>query len=245
MRSLLKILSRCDPTFAVWSGLLAILLWAPSCALRQAQSPPANSFVTLHASNAVVHGTTLRYEPQTNKNCLGYWTKAEDWAEWTFEMPRAGSFEVEVWQGCGKGQGGSDVVVEVGGRRFNFVVEDTGHFQNFTPRRLGRVELAAGKHTLAVKPQRKQAGAVMDVRRVRLLTVNPLPAAPSAAKNFSKGRRVVFLGDSITYAGEWIEFLEACLRLQNPGASFDFIDLGLPSETVSGLSEPEIGRAHV
>src|SRR5882672_4803279 len=73
--------------------------------------------VLLQASNAVVHGTMLRYEPLTNKNCLGYWTKAEDWAEWTFEIPQAGEFVVEVWQGCGKGQGGSDVAVEVGGKR--------------------------------------------------------------------------------------------------------------------------------
>jgi lysophospholipase L1-like esterase len=209
-----------------------------SCALRQASSPPASALITLHASNAVVHGTMLRYEPQTNKNCLGYWTKAEDWAEWTFDVPRAGSFEIEVWQGCGKGQGGSDVAVDVGGKRFKFVVEDTGHFQNFTPRRLGRVELPEGKHTLAVKPQRKQAAAVMDLRRVRLWPVNPLPPAAPGVKALSGGRRVVFLGDSITYAGEWVEFVEAYLRLQDPTASFDFINLGLPSETVSGLSEP-------
>ncbi len=180
----------------------------------------------------------MRYEPQTNKNCLGYWTKAEDWADWTFDVARAGSFEVEVWQGCGKGNGGSDVAVEVGGRRFDFVVEDTGHFQNFTPRRIGRVELPAGKHTLAIKPQRKQAAAVMDIRRVVLLPVNPVPSAAAGAKALSGGKRVMFVGDSITYAGEWVEFVEAYLRVQDPKATFEFINIGLPSETVSGLSEP-------
>ena len=224
--------------FTMWLGLIAILLGVSSCAFTRAQSPPGNAVVLLHASNAVVHGTMLRYEPETNKNCLGYWTKAEDWADWTFEIPRAGSFEVEVWQGCGKGHGGSDVAVEVGGKRFDFVVEDTGHFQNFTPRRIGRVELPAGKHVLAVKPQRKQAAAVMDIRRVRLLPVNPLPAPAAGAKALSHGRRVLFLGDSITHAGEWIEFVEAYLRLQSPAESYDFINLGLPSETISGLSEP-------
>lgn len=180
----------------------------------------------------------LRYEPQTNKNCLGYWTKAEDWAEWTFDVPRAGSFMIELWQGCGKGQGGSDIAVEIGGKRFDHVVKETGHFQNFVPYRLGRVELPAGKHTLAVKPQRKQAGAVMDIRRVTLLPVNPLPSLTPAARALSGGKRVVFVGDSITYAGEWVEFVEAYLRLQEPKATFEFINIGLPSETVSGLSEP-------
>jgi lysophospholipase L1-like esterase len=205
---------------------------------RPATLPDVAGMVWLHASNAVVHGANLRFEPQTNKNCLGYWTKAEDWAEWTFEIKQAGEFVVEVWQGCGKGQGGSDVAVEVGGQRFGFIVEDTGHFQNFTPRRLGRVELPAGKHTLAIKPQRKQAAAVMDIRRVVLLPANPLPALTPGARALSGGKRVVFLGDSITYAGEWVEFVEAYLRLQEPTATFDFVNLGLPSETVSGLSEP-------
>jgi lysophospholipase L1-like esterase len=231
-------LPRLVPSLAAWGGLVALALGASSCASKRGQAPPENSVITLHASYAIVHGSMLRYEPQTNKNCLGYWTKAEDWAEWTFTVPRAGSFEIEVWQGCGHGNGGSDIAVEVAGRRFDFVVEDTGHFQNFTPRRVGRVELPAGKHTLAIKPQRKQAAAVMDIRRVALLPVNPVPALTPAARALSGGKRVVFVGDSITYAGEWVAFVEAYLRLQDSTASFDFVNLGLPSETVSGLSEP-------
>src|SRR2546423_15392628 len=73
--------------------------------------------ITLLAREATTHGTQLRYEPQTNKNCLGYWTKPEDWADWQFNVTEPGTFAVEVWQGCGQGQGGSDVAVEVGGKR--------------------------------------------------------------------------------------------------------------------------------
>jgi hypothetical protein len=136
--------------------------------------PATSNFIPLHASNAVVHGTTLRYEPQTNKNCLGFWTRVEDWAEWSFTAPQSGEFEVEVWQGCGKGQGGSEVLVEVGGESFRFTVEDTGNFQNFRARRLGRVKLAANqKYSLAIKPQRKQASAVMDIREVKLIPFTP------------------------------------------------------------------------
>ncbi len=50
--------------------------------------------------------------------------------------------------------------------------------------------------------------------------------------------RVVVLGDSITYSGQYIEYAEAYLRLKNPSLRCEFINLGLPSETVSGLSEP-------
>jgi lysophospholipase L1-like esterase/pimeloyl-ACP methyl ester carboxylesterase len=53
--------------------------------------------------------------------------------------------------------------------------------------------------------------------------------------------RVVFLGDSITYAGQYVEFVEAGLRLTAPKQDFEVLNLGLPSETVSGLSE--VGHA--
>jgi len=52
-------------------------------------------------------------------------------------------------------------------------------------------------------------------------------------------KRVVFLGDSITYAGEYVTDITVWLRTRYPGQSFDIINVGLPSETVSGLSEPE------
>jgi lysophospholipase L1-like esterase len=50
--------------------------------------------------------------------------------------------------------------------------------------------------------------------------------------------RIVFLGDSITYAGQYLELLDATLATRYPDHPFDIIDLGLPSETVSGLTEP-------
>lgn len=51
-------------------------------------------------------------------------------------------------------------------------------------------------------------------------------------------KMIVFLGDSITYGGGYIDDFEAVLRLTFPKAEFKILNLGLPSETVSGLSEP-------
>jgi lysophospholipase L1-like esterase len=202
-------------------------------------SQDASGLITLNARDALTHSITMRYEPATNKNCLGYWSNPRDWAEWEFAVTKPGAFEVEVLQGCGKGQGGSEVAVEVAGKKLTFVVEDTGHFQNFVPRQIGRVDFAKpGPYALAIKPQRKQAGAVMDVRQVRLTPVKTALNAPPAARSFLEARRVVFLGDSITYGGEYIELVEAYIRMRFPSAQVEFINLGLPSETVSGLSEP-------
>ena len=50
-------------------------------------------------------------------------------------------------------------------------------------------------------------------------------------------KRVVFLGNSITYAGGYVTAIEVYYRTHYPDQPIEFINVGLPSETVSGLSE--------
>ena len=97
--------------------------------------------IALPARTAEVHGVQLRYEPLPHKNTLGFWTRAEDSASWDFTVTKPGIFAVEVLQGCGKGQGGSDVELAVGEHKLPFTVEDTGGFQNFKARGIGTLKL--------------------------------------------------------------------------------------------------------
>lgn len=50
-------------------------------------------------------------------------------------------------------------------------------------------------------------------------------------------KRIVFLGNSITYNGKFVSYIDAYLSLKYPEKNLEIINLGLPSETVSGLSE--------
>lgn len=59
-----------------------------------------------------------------------------------------------------------------------------------------------------------------------------------AAAGPPREKRIVFLGDSITQAGRYVEIIEANLVATQPMLPRVFIPLGLASETVSGLSEP-------
>jgi lysophospholipase L1-like esterase len=52
------------------------------------------------------------------------------------------------------------------------------------------------------------------------------------------GQRVLFLGDSITQDGRYVENIEAWLLQEKPAQRFEIIKLGLSSETVEGLTEP-------
>jgi arylsulfatase A-like enzyme len=130
----------------------------------------ADGIVNLPARTAEVHGVQLRYEPLPHKNTLGFWTRKDDWTSWDFQLTRSGAFRVELLQGCGAGQGGSEVEAQVGEQKLTMTVEDTGHFQNFKSRTIGTIQLdKPGRYTLAVKARSKRGVAVMDLRAVRLI----------------------------------------------------------------------------
>lgn len=135
---------------------------------KQPRVTPAKGTIRLQAKDAIVHAETMRYEPEPHKNVLGYWVNPNDWAEWKFDVPGGGVYEVEVQQGCGAGSGGAEVDLEIGGKSLRFKVVETGHFQNMIQLPVGEVELAAGEQTLALKPRTKPGPAVMDVRRIVL-----------------------------------------------------------------------------
>lgn len=129
--------------------------------------------ITLPAHNAVPHGRLLRYEPQPHKNTVGYWADEADWCEWRLRISKPGRFTVQLLQGCGKGQGGSAIKVEVAGQSLDYTVEDTGHFQNFVEKLVGTIAVdKAGDYTLEIRAAKKAKSAVMDVRQVKLV---PLP----------------------------------------------------------------------
>jgi hypothetical protein len=153
-------------------NLKAITLM-PACEGTPPVQAPGGT-VTLHAKDATIWGVQAQYEPKPQKNTIGFWTHTTDTASWVFSVTKPGEFAIEILQGCGKGQGGSKVEIEVSDERQRvltpFTVEDTGHFQNFVARNIGAVTLdRAGEYTLVVRPVSRAGVAVMDLRQVRLL----------------------------------------------------------------------------
>jgi len=128
--------------------------------------------IVLHSSGAKAHGEKLHYEEQEKKNTLGFWVNPADWASWDFEVQRPGTYAIHIWQGCGKGSGGSEVEIKCAGQSSRFTVEDTGHFQNFKEREIGKVTFdKAGPQALEVRALSKPGGAVMDLRQIVLVPV--------------------------------------------------------------------------
>lgn len=143
---------------------------------RNAPVTPAQGDVRLPARQARTHGAKLRFEPEPWKNTLGYWVEAGDWADWDLMVPADGRYEIEVLQGCGQGNGGSEVEITIGEKSLRWNVRETGHFQHFIPLAVGEVDLTAGPHTLAIRCRRKARDAVADIRRI---VVRPAPGRRS------------------------------------------------------------------
>lgn len=59
----------------------------------------------------------------------------------------------------------------------------------------------------------------------------------AARISLSDYKRILFIGDSITHAGHYVSYIETWLR-QNDRRLPELIQIGLPSETCTGLSEP-------
>lgn len=77
------------------------------------------------------------------------------------------------------------------------------------------------------------------IRFVLAVVLSSVLAAPLGAQDVDAlaGKRVVFLGDSITQAGGYVAFTTYYLEKLYPKKDFDILGLGLASETLSGLSE--------
>ncbi len=140
-----------------------------------ANKPSGDGGFRLQACMASTSGEKIRYEPQQHKNTVGYWVGANDYAEWTIEVAQPGSFNVSILQGCGANQGGSHAAVRLLNgtsetAKLDFVVEETGHFQNFKWRQIGELSIPAkGTYTIRVQPEKIANNALMDIREMQLV----------------------------------------------------------------------------
>lgn len=129
--------------------------------------------IELHARDAITHSEKMHHENKAEKDCLGLWVQAEDWAEWAFHVSMPGKFKASLIYGCGNQSGGSEVALLIGGEQVStFKIKETGGFQNWQTIELGTVNLSAeGAHRLAIQPLSKPGNAVMDIRKIILTPV--------------------------------------------------------------------------
>ena len=61
------------------------------------------------------------------------------------------------------------MAIKSNAQTIEFVVEDTGHFQNFKPRKIGHFNFETpGMYNIDIRPIKKAKVAIMDVRLMEL-----------------------------------------------------------------------------
>ena len=94
---------------------------------------------------------------------------ADDWASWEFDIKEPGEYECEALVGCGNGSGGSLVEFRSNGQTLRLEVTETGGFQAFQPRKLGRLRFESrGRFGIEVRATSKPKAAVTDLREIKL-----------------------------------------------------------------------------
>jgi alpha-L-fucosidase len=125
--------------------------------------------VTLPASEAALHGVTLKYEVGGGDDNIGYWTDPSDWADWEFKLNKGGKFAVTA-ETAALGSGSFEV--SIAGQTLRGEAPATGSYFKYTQIKLGTIELSTpGRITLAVHPI-KDGWQPVNLRAIRLEPVS-------------------------------------------------------------------------
>jgi putative membrane-bound dehydrogenase-like protein len=127
----------------------------------------ADGSVTLPASAAEIYGPSLIFEEKYGN--LGYWTSADDYARWTFEVPKSGHWTVEFDFACDDSNAGSLIKFSTGNRMLTARVPGSGTWDNYQTWQAGTIDLHRGRGQLIITAPEKPPFALIDLRAVRLI----------------------------------------------------------------------------
>jgi alpha-L-fucosidase len=119
--------------------------------------PKEDGSLILSADLAYIHnneaGPKARIQHHEGIPNIGYWTDADAWVEWSFEVDRPGQYEVRA-----------ELAIEKEKSRFRIGLPDqqksvevlsTGGYRHYVNRSLGKVRIdKAGRYSLRIKPEK-------------------------------------------------------------------------------------------
>lgn len=151
------------------ASVLAMEIEGEPQVVRVLPRPQADGTLLLPATEADIHGTSPQLEGRSPRGNIGFWASPADWVSWTFELSRAGEYDVEIIYACAPGAAGSEFIIAVGGQDLPAKSESTGSWDRFERRQLGRVRFdKAGQYALTVRPRPKPPWKAISLESVML-----------------------------------------------------------------------------
>ena len=150
----------------------------------------ADGTLTLKATDAEITGNAKLEAKSGEEQNIGSWTSTHDFVEWTANVTKPGTFDVELNYACDPKSGGQVVLsadlplrsvyrmnaddrnvsyLTAGNAKLNITIPPTKSWADFTVAKVGQLKLdKAGPVTLALKPVKKQGEGVLNLRSVVL-----------------------------------------------------------------------------
>ena len=150
----------------------------------------ADGTLTLKATDAEITGNAKLEAKSGDEQNIGSWTSTHDFVEWTANVTKPGTFDVELNYACDPKSGGQVVLsadlplrsvyrmnaddrnvsyLTAGNAKLNITIPPTKSWADFTVAKVGQLKLdKAGPVTLALKPVKKQGEGVLNLRSVVL-----------------------------------------------------------------------------
>jgi putative membrane-bound dehydrogenase-like protein len=128
--------------------------------------PDNSGVLKLSAKNAEIYGTSLVFEPQFAN--LGWWTKEDDHAVWTIDVPKAGKYVVQLDYACADNAAGDTFVLTLGEQSLVGKVVGTGKWEEYRQEKIGELSIPAGQRRVVFRSEGPIRAALIDLRAIRL-----------------------------------------------------------------------------
>ncbi len=123
----------------------------------------------LTAALAKSVGPAIKYMPEWK--AFGWFT-TEDQVEWNVNLEKTGKYEVYLKWSVSDIEAGKKFVFESGNKKVTGKVEKTGSWFTYTKKKIGVINLAAGRQKMVFKSNAKsEKGAMLDLAEVTLIYV--------------------------------------------------------------------------
>jgi len=151
------------------ASVVELTLDGPPSATAYVNRPDSNGVLTLGVESCEIE---TRFEQRAKKeNALGHvfltrWTRADDIPTWTFSIPSAGRYQLEITYGsAGKG---AEFTLTAGSAQLTGAVASTLGDWVFKTYPVGELQLEAGEQTLQVKANVRGGASAMNLEKVVL-----------------------------------------------------------------------------
>ena len=113
-----------------------------------------------------MRGPKIAFE-QKYRN-LGMWGHVDDHAAWTIDVPKDGTWNVELDWACADETAGNHFIIAVGDTKLIGKVPATGNWDTYRKRLFGTLELKAGRRRLIFRSDGALRNYLIDLRSIRL-----------------------------------------------------------------------------